>query len=407
MRKLALALFVVIVFNSVLQAQDLNQLTLNQYLENPRAITTAVPIMGVSPDARAGGMGDVGAASDPDLFSIYWNPAKLAFLPDGTRSMAVSYTPWLNKLVNDINLAYLAGAVKLGKNQAAGVSLRYFSLGEIVFKDEQNNDLGTFEPYEMALTGSYALKLSERMSLAVGLRYIYSNLTQGRQVSGVDTKPGQTIASDIGYFYKSRDYNLEAGKKQSFALGLSLSNIGGKISYSDDAVSDFIPSNLRLGGAYHLKIDKYNRMVVLADFNKLLVPTPPLQEGTGGVPDDSNGNGVNGEILAGKDDNVNAFEGIFQSFNDAPNGTSEELEEIMYNIGLEYWYEDRFAFRGGFAYEDQEKGGRQYFTLGMGLRYNVFGLDVSYLIPASAIVRSPLENTLRFSLIFNFNNSEG
>ncbi len=407
MRKLALAFFAILISCSILQAQDLDQLTLNQYLDNPRAITTAVPIMGVSPDARAGGMGDVGVASDPDLFSIYWNPAKLAFLPDGTRSMAVSYTPWLNKLVNDINLAYLAGAVKLSENQAAGISLRYFSLGEIVFKDEFNNDLGTYQPSELAFTGSYALKLSERMSLAVGLRYIFSNLTQGAQVSGVDTKPGQTIASDIGYFYKSRDYNMEAGKKQSFALGLNLSNIGGKISYSDDAVSDFIPSNLRLGGAYHLKIDKYNRMVVMADINKLLVPTPPLKEGSGGVPDDSNGNGVKGEILAGKDDNVNAFEGIFQSFNDAPGGTSEELEEIMYNIGLEYWYDDRFAFRGGFAYEDEEKGGRQYFTLGMGLRYNVFGLDVSYLIPASAIVRSPLENTLRFSLIFNFNNSEG
>lgn len=407
MRKLALAFFAVLVSCSVLQAQDLEQLTLNQYLENPRAITTAVPIMGVSPDARAGGMGDVGVASDPDLFSIYWNPAKLAFLPEGTRSMAVSYTPWLNKLVNDINLAYLAGAIKLSENQAAGISLRYFSLGEIVFKDEFNKDLGTYNPYEMALTGSYALKLSERMSLAVGLRYIFSDLTQGAVVSGLDTKPGQTIASDIGYFYKSRDYNMEGGKKQSFALGLNFSNIGGKISYSDDAVSDFIPSNLRLGGAYHLKIDKYNRMVVMADFNKLLVPTPPLQEGTGGVADDANGNGVNGEIIAGKDDDVNAFTGIFQSFNDAPGGTSEELEEIMYNIGLEYWYDDRFAFRGGFAYEDEEKGGRQYFTLGMGLRYNVFGLDVSYLIPASAIVRSPLENTLRFSLIFNFNNSEG
>lgn len=407
MRNLLLTLFVVLLSAQISRAQNLDQLTLNQYLEAPRAITTAVPIIGVSPDARAGGMGDVGAASDPDIHSIYWNPAKLAFLPDGTSGLSVSYTPWLNKLVNDINLAYLAGAVKLDNNQAAGFSLRYFSLGEIVFKDEFNNDLGTFEPYELALTGSYALQLSPRMSLAVGLRYIYSNLTQGQQVSGVDTKPGQTIASDIGYFYKSKEYNMEGGRKQSFAVGLNLSNIGGKISYSNDAVSDFIPSNLRLGGAYHLKMDKYNRLVFMADVNKLLVPTPPIKEGTNGLSLDHNGNGVNGEILAGQDDDVNAFQGIFQSFNDAPNGTSEELEELIYNIGAEFWYDERFAFRGGYAYEDEQKGGRNYFTIGLGLRYNVFGLDMSYLIPASAVVRSPLENTLRFSLIFNFNSSEG
>lgn len=407
MKNFLLSVFVVLVFNVNSYSQDLDQLTLNNYLDAPRAITTAVPIMGVSPDARAGGMGDVGVASDPDVHSVYWNPAKLAFLPEGTSVFSASYTPWLNKLVNDINLAYLSGAVKLSENQAAGVSLRYFSLGEIVFRDELNNNLGTFEPYEMALTGSYALKLSPNMSLAVGLRYIYSNLTQGQQVSGVDTKPGQTIASDIGYFYKSREYNMEGGKKQSFALGLNFSNIGGKISYSDDAVSDFIPSNLRVGGAYHLKMDKYNRLVFLADVNKLLVPTPPIKEGTGGLADDHNGNNITGEILAGQDDDVNAFAGIFQSFNDAPNGTSEELEELVYNVGAEFWYDERFAFRGGYSYEDEQKGGRNYFTLGMGLRYNVFGLDVSYLIPASPTVKSPLENTLRFSLTFDFNASEG
>lgn len=403
MRKFFLSSLTLMVSVATVTAQDLDQLTLNRYLEAPRAITTAVPILGVSPDARAGGMGDVGAASDPDIHSVYWNPAKMAFLPEGTSALSMSYTPWLNKLVNDINLAYLSGVVKIDKNQAAGASLRYFSLGEIVFKDENNNNLGTYQPYEMAFTGSYAIKLSTNMSLAVGLRYIYSNLTQGQQVSGVDTKPGQTIASDIGYYYKSKEFNMDGGKKQSFAIGLNVSNIGGKISYSDDAQSDFIPTNLRLGGAYHMKMDKYNRFVFMADVNKLLVPTPPLREGANV---DINGNGITNEILAGKDDDVNGFQGIFQSFNDAPNGSKEEFEELIYNIGAEFWYDERFAFRGGYAYEDEQKGGRQYFTIGLGLRYNVFGLDMAYLIPASATVKSPLENTLRFSLIFNFNSSE-
>jgi hypothetical protein len=197
---------------------------------------------------------------------------------------------------------------------------------------------------------------------------------------------------------------MEGGKKQSFSVGLNVSNIGGKISYSDEAESDFIPTNLRLGGAYNMKFDKYNRFVIMADINKLLVPTPPLREG---VNIDLDGDGITNEIVAGKDDDVNGFQGIFQSFNDAPNGTSEEFEELIYNIGAEFWYDDRFAFRGGYQYEDEQKGGRQYFTIGLGLRYNVFGLDMSYLIPASATVRSPLENTLRFTLIFNFNNSEG
>jgi hypothetical protein len=406
MRNTLLTVSIVATFFTVASAQpnSIDELTLNQYLESPRAITTAVPIMGVSPDARAGGMGDVGVASDPDVNSVYWNPAKLAFLPEGTSSLAVSYTPWLNQLVGDINLAYLAGAFKLDENQAMGVSLRYFSLGEIVFKDNNNQDLGTYQPYEFALTGSYALKLSPRMSLAVGLRYFFSDLTQGQQVGGASTKPGQTVASDIGYYYKSREYNMEGGKKQSFSVGLNVSNIGGKISYSDEAESDFIPTNLRLGGAYNMKFDKYNRFVIMADINKLLVPTPPLREG---VNIDLDGDGITNEIVAGKDDDVNGFQGIFQSFNDAPNGTSEEFEELIYNIGAEFWYDDRFAFRGGYQYEDEQKGGRQYFTIGLGLRYNVFGLDMSYLIPASATVRSPLENTLRFTLIFNFNNSEG
>lgn len=362
-----------------------------QYLGAPRAVTTAVPIISVSPDSRAGGMGDVGVASSPDANSLFWNPAKLAFLPDGTNTLSLSYTPWLNKLVNDINLAYLSYVFKLSENQGAGVALRYFSLGQINFKDNDNQDLGTFSPYEFTLNGAYSLKLSEEMSLAVGLRYIFSDLTQGQTVAGIETKPGQSFAADIGYYYESREYNLEGGKRQSFSAGVNISNVGGKISYGNDAASDFIPTNLRIGGGYHLQFDQYNKMSFLVDLNKLLVPTPPIRD-------------ENGEVIAGKDDNVSAFSGIFQSFNDAPNGFQEEVEEVIVNTGVEFWYDEKFAVRGGYQYEDQQKGGRQYFTLGFGLKYNVFGLDFAYLIPASATVRSPLENTLRFTLFFDFEN---
>ncbi|MAN01879.1 MAG: hypothetical protein CMI36_15615 [Owenweeksia sp.] len=379
------------------KAQFENIETENAYFESLRSITTAVPIIAISPDARAGGMGDVGVASQPDINSIYWNPAKLAFLEDGTRALSISYTPWLNKLVNDINLAYLSGAVKIGDNQAAALAMRYFSLGEINFKSEQNDDLGSAFPYEMTLNAAYALKLSQTMSLAVGLRYIYSNLTAGNQGLGSNTKPGQTVATDIGYYFTSREYNMEGGMRQSFAAGLNISNVGGKISYSNDASSDFIPTNLRIGGAYNLRFDRYNRMSFMVDVNKLLVPTPPVRE-----DGDEDGNGVPDEVIAGRDDNVNAFQGIFQSFNDAPGGFREELEEIVINTGVEFWYDDRFAFRGGYQYEDTEKGGRKYFTIGLGLRYNVFGMDFAYLIPASALVKSPLENTLRFTLLFDF-----
>ncbi len=367
------------------------------YYNSLRGITTAVPIIGISPDARAGGMGDVGVASEADINSIYWNPAKLAFLEDGTRALSISYTPWLNKLVNDINLAYISGAVKIGSNQAAGLAMRYFSLGEINFRSENNDDLGNAYPYEMTLNGAYALKLSPRMSLAVGLRYIYSNLTAGNQGAGTDTKPGQTLATDIGYYYTSREYNMEGGMRQSFAAGLNISNVGGKISYSNNAEADFIPTNLRLGGAYNLRFDQYNRMSFMVDINKLLVPTPPLRE-----DGDEDGDGTPNEVIAGRDDQVNSFQGIFQSFNDAPGGFREEMEEIIINTGVEFWYDDRFAFRGGYQYEDTEKGGRKYFTIGLGLRYNVFGMDFAYLIPSSALVRSPLENTLRFTLLFDF-----
>ncbi len=388
------------VFCSVttLFAQPLIPGSNSEYFNSLRTISTAVPIIAVSPDSRSGGMGDVGAASSPDAASLYWNPAKLAFLEDGTKSLSLSYTPWLNKLVSDINLAYLSYVFKIGDNQGMGFAMRYFSLGDINFTDENNTSLGVGSPYEFTLNGAYALKLSETMSLAVGLRYIFSDLTNGLQDR--DAAPGQSFAADLGYYYQSREYNMEGGMKQSASFGLDISNVGAKISYGNSAQSDFLPTNLRLGGGYHLRLDEYNRLSFLVDVNKLLVPTPQAVEGQNGVPEDANGNGVKGEAIGNED--VGAFEGIFSSFSDAPGGGKEELEEVVLNVGVEFWYDDKFAIRGGYQYEDEQKGGRQYFTMGLGIKYNVFGLDFAYLIPASATVRSPLENTLRFSLLFNF-----
>ncbi len=386
---------------------QIGQLTSDSpYFNELRTISTAVPIISISPDSRSGAMGDVGAATSPDAASLFWNPAKLAFLDDGARTLSLSYTPWLNKLVNDINLAYVSYVFKMGDNQGMGFALRYFSLGTINFRDDQNNSLGDRKPYEFTLNGAYSLKLNDNMGLAVGLRYIFSDLTQGVAVNGAETNPGQSFAADLGYYYKSREYNMEGGMKQSASFGLNISNVGGKISYGNDADADFIPTNLRIGGGYHLRFDEYNRLSFFVDLNKLLVPTPPIREGDENFTGDQNDNGRENdrEVLIGKDDDVNSFQGIFQSFNDAPGGGSEELEEVVINVGAEFWYDDRFALRGGYQYEDPEKGGRQYFTMGLGIKFNVFGLDFAYLIPASATVRSPLENTLRFSLLFDFEN---
>lgn len=366
----------------------------SDYFEGLRTISVAVPIIAVSPDARAGGMGDLGVATSADVNSIYWNTAKLAFLEEGTNSLALSYTPWLNRLVNDINLAHVSYGFKFDDRQGLAMAMRYFSLGEINFRDEQNNPRGTGQPYEMALNLGYGLKLSDYFSMGVGLRFIFSDLTNGLQDQGIETTPGSSLAADVGLYYQSRRYSMGNGQYQSFSGGLNISNVGGKISYGTaQDQADFIPANLRLGGGYHLEIDRYNRFSFFAEANKLLVPTPPVRDPS------------TGEIIAGVDDNVSAFAGVFQSFTDAPGGFTEELEEIVYNVGAEYWYDNKFAFRGGYQYEDEEKGRRQYFTIGLGIQYNVFGLDFAYLIPASALVTSPLENTLRFTLLFNFDKA--
>lgn len=356
---------------------------------NYNVITTAVPFLIISPDSRSGGMGDVGVSTSPDNNSLHWNVAKLAFLENGHNGLSMSYTPWLSRLVPDIDLAYLSYAKQIGRRSGLGLSLRYFSLGEINLTDENGNPQGTLSPNEFAIDGGYSLQLSQEFSLGVALRYIYSNLAQSAVTSsGSNTQAGQSFAADVGAYYRSKEINLEKGQKARYSVGLLLSNIGAKVSYSDAANSDFLPTNLRFGGTFDLLFDKYNSMAFTVEMNKLLVPTPPVRD-----PD-------TGEIIAGQDNNVPPFEGIFQSFGDAPGGSREEFREIIWNTGVEYNYDNKFFLRGGYQYEHETKGNRKYFTLGLGIKYNVFGLDFAYLIPATPTVQSPLENTLRFTLYF-------
>ncbi|HNW98100.1 MAG TPA: type IX secretion system outer membrane channel protein PorV [Bacteroidales bacterium] len=359
-------------------------------------ITTAVPFLMIAPDARAGALGDAGVASTPDANSLHWNPAKYAFI-EKNMGFSVSYSPWLRALVNDINLAYLTGYKKFGKDQAIAASLLYFSLGDITFTDINGTNIGQFRPSEYAFDVCYARKFSEVISGSVALRYIHSNLTGGNFVGGAESHPGNSIATDISAFYQK---DLEFGKTPAkLGVGINISNIGQKISYTETTERDFIPMNLRIGPSLTVDIDEYNQIAFLLDINKLLVPTTPVYEtDSNGLPvTDAYGNNI---ILAGKDPNVSVVSGLFQSFGDAPGGFKEEIREFTISTGVEYWYDKQFAIRGGLFYEDKTKGNRKYFTLGAGLKYNVFGLDFAYLIPIEQ--RNPLENTLRFTLLFDF-----
>lgn len=361
------------------------------------AITTAVPFLLIAPDSRAGGMGDAGVATSPDANSIHWNPAKLGFATKEL-GMAISYTPWLRNLVPDINLAYLSGYKKIDDDQTFGASLRYFSLGNITFTDEQGTQTGQFRPNEFAIDVAYARKLSDNFSGGIALRYINSNLTGGITVGGAQSKAGQAVAADVSMYYVKPD--VAVGEKTgTFTFGTNISNIGNKISYTETAEKDFIPINLKLGPALMVDLDDYNQVTFALDINKLLVPTPPLYDT---LPGGSPKVGPDGKriILSGKDPDRAIASGMFGSFTDAPGGGGEELRELTYSIGMEYWYDKLFAFRTGYFYEHATKGNRKFFTIGAGLRYNVFGLDLSYLIPTQQ--NNPLQNTLRFTLSFDF-----
>ena len=363
------------------------------------AITTAVPFLLIAPDARAGSMGDVGVATLPDANSIHWNPAKLAYI-DKKVGFSLSYTPWLHALVPDINLAYLSGYKKIDRNQAISASLLYFSLGNITFTDITGLEIGSFTPNELSLDLAYARKLSNNFSGGMALRFINSNLTGGVLVENTTaSKPGRAVAADVSAYYENTTVKIK-GKKSKFAAGINISNIGNKISYTETGNRDFIPTNLKLGGSMGIDLDQYNFIGVYIDWNKLLVPTLPIYEldSTNSTPLlDPDGNPI---IKKGKNPKVGVAQGMMQSFSDAPNGLKEELHEINHSIGFEYWYDHQFAIRTGFFYEHPTKGNRKYITVGAGLRYNVFGLDFAYLIPLEQ--KNPLENTLRFTLLFDF-----
>jgi hypothetical protein len=360
-------------------------------------ITTAVPFLTIAPDARGGSLGDAGVATSPDANAMHWNPSKLAFM-ESEMGASVSFSPWLRNLVNDIYLGYLSGYKKLNKRSTLGVSLLYFSLGDITFTNENAQNIGQFKPNEFAFSGSYATKLSDRFSGGVSLRYINSNLTNGINVQGQDTKAGNAFAVDLSGFYQNDDVEL-MDRDAVFAFGFNISNIGSKMSYSESARKDFIPINLRIGQSTKIQLDDYNSITLITDVNKLLVPTPPRYEldANGSIKRDADGDPV---IAEGRDPNVGVASGIFGSFSDAPDGFKEELREFSYSLGMEYWYDNQFAVRFGHFNEHKTKGNRKYYTVGIGLKLNVFGVDLAYLIASQQ--RSPLANTLRATLTFDF-----
>lgn len=371
--------------------------TYGQTQQKEFPITTAVPFLLIGPDARGGSMGETGVASDPDPASVHWNPAKYAFIEKGM-GFSVSYTPWLRQLVDDIGLGYLTGYYRLDDQQVIAGSLRYFSLGEITFTDYAGNPKGTYKPNEFSLDAVYSRKLTDNFSGSVTGRFIYSNLTLGQEVQGMESHAGTSFAADVAFFY-SKELTINRNDAW-FNFGINISNIGAKISYTQTLEKDFIPTNLRLGPSLKYEIDNYNTIAFNIDFTKLLVPTMPIyaRDSITGQPlYDEQGRQI---IEKGYDPNVSVIKGMLQSFYDAPEGFSEELKEITYAIGTEYWYNKQFAIRAGYFHESAVKGARQFFTFGAGLKYNVFGLDFSYLV--STDKRNPLDNTLRFTLNFDF-----
>lgn len=374
-------------------------------------ITTALPFMAITPDSRAGGMGDAGTALSPSSSSIYWNTSILSF-SEKKSEISLSYTPWLRQLTNDIHLSYLSGYYKINKQHAIGGALRYFSLGEITFTDASGNVIRDDKPSEFELTGAYAFKLSDKLSIGVNGKFAYSNLTGGLTVAGVNTKPGVVGAADLSFSY----YNdkVKFGKtKGVYTFATTLNNIGNKVAYSELSKRDFIPMNLKIGNSFLAKFDAYNNVVFSIDIQKLLVPTPASYNSTSGAN--------LGDLMSGRSNDVGIINGMLQSFYDAPgvvatdasgayikndDGTyevvkgtrfKEEMAEINLAGGIEWWYNNTFAVRGGVFYESKNKGNRQFMNIGASLKYNMFGIDFSYLASLNGR-QSPLANTLRFTL---------
>ncbi|MEE0889859.1 MAG: type IX secretion system outer membrane channel protein PorV [Bacteroidales bacterium] len=389
MKKILLVVAILLLSNSIFAQLDNNNLAIDELsgkvIDGNRIISTGVPLLIIAPDARSGAMGDVGVASKPDANSLHWNAAKLAFMQNKT-GVSFTYSPWLRELVSDIELLYLGGYYKVNERSTLGASLTYFSLGAIDFFDQEGMATGTYKPNEFAMDLAYTMKLNENFSISLTGRYIRSDLTQGQNVGTTSTHAANAGAADLGLYYQKA---IKAEKPSEYALGLQISNLGSKISYSDNMDSEFLPANLRLGGRYTTQLDQFNEISIMMDFNKLLVPTPP-------VYDDETG-----QIFAGMDPNVGVFQGAIQSFYDAPNGFKEEIQEISLSVGAEYWYNKVLALRAGYFYEAKNKGARQYLTLGAGIKYNVMGLDISYLIATGQLNNNPLKNTLRVGLNFD------
>lgn len=351
-------------------------------------VGTAVPFLRITPDARSGGMGDVGIAISPDANATYFNGSKLVF-SDKKAGMSLSYTPWLRNLgITDIYLAHFSGYYKLDDLQAFSAQLKFFSLGNITFTDFLGNINGDFRPREFAFDAGYSRKLSEDFSVGTAIRYIYSNLASGQELSGgIPIKAGNAVGVDLTTTYMN-DITLKSGKKAVVSAGLAMTNIGSKISYTQDALErDYIPTNLGLGAGFRLFANEYNEIGIYADINKLMVPTPDT------IDNDNNG------IFDYKE--KSPIGGMFSSFADAPGGFKEEMREFIYSVGVEYWYDKQFGVRAGYFNENALKGNRKYFTAGVSVKYSVFGLDFSYLVPTSR-QRNPLDNTFRFTLKFDF-----
>lgn len=365
-------------------AQD-SQGDSKESLFNP--VNYAVISQTIAPDARGGGLGDVGAATDPDVNSQYWNPAKYPF-NISRAGVALNFTPWLRSLVNDMNLAYLAGYYRIGDYSAVSASLRYFNMGEVFTSDPNvNSNAMTINPYEMSVDVAYSLMLSEKFSLAAAIRWIYSDM---RFDYTEDNSPASAFAADIAAYYQNY---INIGQREcQLGVGLNISNIGSKITFSGKEYGEFLPANMRLGASLMIPIDEYNRITLAADANKYLVPTVPKQM-------EGEDNSEYEDRVHREYDDVSAISGIFKSFSDAPGGFKEELEEINYGLGAEYVYNDKFSLRAGYHHESQSKGNRKYFTVGAGFKMNVFSLDAAYVVATAK--SNPLDQTLRFTLSFD------
>ncbi|MDO9550947.1 type IX secretion system outer membrane channel protein PorV [Rhodonellum sp.] len=384
-------------FNAVAQ----NSTIISGQDPNRRVITTALPFLNFAPDSRHSGMGDVGVATSPDGNSAHWNAGKLVFV-ENEMGFSLSYSPWLGKLVNDMSLSYLTFYKKIDDVSAFGVDLRYFNMGDIQLTDGRGNELGEFTPRDIAIGGTYSRKLSENLGLGISARFIHSNLSGSiSSVSGSESRPGMTVGTDVGLYYKKEVF---PGNRQGlWSWGVSITNIGPKITYNSADDLDYIPTNFRIGTAYSVNLDEFNKITFALDLNKLMVPTPPIYQTNedGSLARDDNGNLIiapNG----GKDPNRPLISGMFGSFADAPGGFSEEIKELMISAGIEYTYNNAFSLRTGYFYENPNKGGRRYFTMGVGFNYKQLGFDFSYLVPQTQ--NHPLAETLRFSLAYNISS---